>query len=147
MSALLVKTSFYLLVMISSLVTAFVIKDVIYSNLLTSFGLITGIIILKKPLYSKSKKMNKIEKLNLINGNFSSEEAKEILMNVFLTKVRFHEVKNFSSQVRFGKDDETAKIRIPQLKEELEKVLKIVSEAETANKKMIITSEINISLE
>jgi hypothetical protein len=56
MSVLLVKTSFYLLVMISFLVTAFVIKDVIYSNLLTSFGLVTGIIILKKPLYSKSKK-------------------------------------------------------------------------------------------
>jgi hypothetical protein len=91
--------------------------------------------------------MNKIEKLNLINGNFSSEEAKEILMNIFLTKVRFHEVKNFSSLVRFGIDDETAQIRIPQLKKELEKVLKIVSEAEAANKKMIITSEINISLE
>ena len=51
--------------------------------------------------------MNKIEKLNLIEGNFSGEEAKEILMNVFLAKIHYHELKNFSSQERFGKDDIT----------------------------------------
>jgi hypothetical protein len=33
--------------------------------------------------------MNNIEKLNLIEGRFSDEEAKEILMNIFSTKINF----------------------------------------------------------
>ena len=41
--------------------------------------------------------MNKTENLNLIEGNFSIEEAKEILMNIFLTKIHFHEMKNFEN--------------------------------------------------
>ena len=91
--------------------------------------------------------MNKIEKLNLIEGNFSGEEAKEILMNVFLAKIHYHELKNFSSQERFGKDDVTAQKRIPELKKEINKVLELVSEAKLLNKKMVITSEINIVFE
>ena len=91
--------------------------------------------------------MNNIEKLNLIEGNFSNEEAKEILMNIFLTKIHFHEMKNFSSQERFGKDNETAEKRIPELKKELNKVLHIISEAKANNKKLVITSEINIGFE
>ena len=39
--------------------------------------------------------MNKMEQLNLIEGNFSDEEAKEILMNIISTKIHFHEMKNF----------------------------------------------------
>jgi hypothetical protein len=90
--------------------------------------------------------MNKIQRLNLIEGNFSDEEAKEILMNIFLTKIHFHEMKNFSSQERFGKQDEIATKRIPLLKKETEKMLQIMSEAKLKNKKLLITSEINISL-
>lgn len=90
--------------------------------------------------------MNKIEQLNLIEGTFTDEEAKEILMNIFLTKIHFHEMKNFSSQERFGKQDEIAKKRIPLLKKEKEKVLQIISQAKLNNKKLLITSEINISL-
>ncbi len=90
--------------------------------------------------------MNKIEKVKLIEGNFSDEEASEILMSIFYAKIHFHEMKNFSSQVRFGKDDEIAKKRIPALKKETEKMLKIISEAKLKNKRLLITSQINISL-
>ncbi|GBL35843.1 hypothetical protein EMGBS15_14380 [Filimonas sp.] len=90
--------------------------------------------------------MNTIEKLNLIDGEFSHEEAKEILMNIFSTKIHFHKMRNFSSQERFGREDETAIRRIHALEIEIEKVIKVVSEANTLNKKLVITSEINISL-
>lgn len=90
--------------------------------------------------------MNKIETLNLIEGNFSEEEAREILMNVFSFKVKFHQLRNFSSQVRFGKQDETAQKRLPELNKEIEKVLQVVSEAKSKNKRLIITSEIAIYL-
>jgi hypothetical protein len=90
--------------------------------------------------------MSKIERLNLIEGSFSNEEASEILMNIFLTKINFHEKKNFSSQIRYGSDNETSKKRIPELKMQIEKLLEIVAEAKSKNQKMMITSEINIAL-
>ncbi|MFC2187002.1 hypothetical protein ACFCT7_06745 [Fulvivirgaceae bacterium LMO-SS25] len=90
--------------------------------------------------------MNKTEKLTLIEGTFSDEEAKEILMNIFSTKVNFHEVKNFSSIERFGEVDATAQKRIPDLKREVEKLTKILAEARATKKQITINSEINISL-
>jgi cell fate (sporulation/competence/biofilm development) regulator YlbF (YheA/YmcA/DUF963 family) len=89
--------------------------------------------------------MNKSEKLTLIEGTFSDEEAKEILRNVFSTKINFHEVKNFSSIERFGHNDETAQKRIPALKREVEKLTKILAEAKANNKRIEIRSEIQIS--
>lgn len=90
--------------------------------------------------------MNKLETLTLIEGNFSEEEAREILMNIFSAKINFHRLRNFSSQERFGKHDELAQKRIPELKKEVEKVLRVVSEAKSQNKRLIITSEIAIYL-
>ena len=90
--------------------------------------------------------MNKIVTLKLVEGNFSNEEAKEVLMNIFSAKINFHETKNFSSKERFGKPDTTAEKRIPELKMELEKVLQVVLEAKSNNKKLKITSKIEISL-
>ncbi|ULQ54296.1 hypothetical protein [Flavihumibacter fluvii] len=90
--------------------------------------------------------MNKAEKLILIKGTFNDEDAKEILMNIFSAKIHFHELKNFSSQERFGKEDETAKKRIPDLKRSIDKIEDKIAEARAKNKKLVITSEINISL-
>jgi hypothetical protein len=90
--------------------------------------------------------MKNYEKLTLIEGEFSNEEASEILTNIFMTKIRFHEAKNFSSQVRLGKDDEIAQERIPALKKEFKKLQDILSEANLKNKKLVISSEINISI-
>ena len=88
--------------------------------------------------------MNKIKKLVLIEGDFEAEQASEILMNIFSTKIHFHEMKNFSSQERLGKDDEMAQKRIPVLRNEMKKLEEILSEAK--NKKFLIHSEIHISL-
>lgn len=94
----------------------------------------------------QKEKMDKIETLTLIEGNFSEEEAREILINVFSAKINFHRLSDFSSQERLGKQCETAKKRIPELNKEIEKVLQIVSEAKSKNKRLIITSGIDIYL-
>ena len=47
--------------------------------------------------------MKKNETFNLIDGVFSVDEAREILMNIFSTKIQFHEMKNLSSEERFEK--------------------------------------------
>ena len=90
--------------------------------------------------------MSKNKKLKLIEGKFLHDEAKEILRNIFSAKINFHQMKNFSSQERFGKDDKTAVKKIPVLKKELVKLDKILSEAKAKNMNLIITSEINILL-
>ena len=90
--------------------------------------------------------MIKNEQLKLIEGEFLHEEAKEILTNIFFAKINFHRTKNFSSQERFGIDDERATERIPALEKEIDKLEKIIAEARVQNKKLIISSEITISL-
>ena len=84
--------------------------------------------------------------MTLIEGSFTAEEAKEILLNIFSTKINFHDMKNFSSQERFGMEDEIAKMRIPKLKNEIGNLLQLVSVAYLNKNKLTITSEINISL-
>jgi hypothetical protein len=95
---------------------------------------------------AQSTTMKTTEKLTLIEGQFNSEEADEILTNIFTTKIHFHKMKNFGSQERYGKDDETAQQRIPALKKEMEKLKIILAEAKTKNKKLLVNSEITISL-
>ncbi len=90
--------------------------------------------------------MSKNEPLKLIEGEFSYDDAKEILMNVFSAKIQYHKLKNFSMQERFGKEDELAKNRILALKKEIVKFQKMISEAEASDKKILINSEITISI-
>ncbi len=90
--------------------------------------------------------MKNTEKIKVIDGNFTYDEAKEILMNLISSKINFHNIKNFSSQEWFGKEDDVAQKRIPELKEEMEKLQVILSEAKKNNKRLIVSSEINITL-
>jgi hypothetical protein len=90
--------------------------------------------------------MSKTEKLTFIEGNFNDTEAKEILINVFTQKINFHQIKNFSSQERFGKVDAAASKRIIELKKGLEQAMSIVDDAKKNNLKINISSEINITV-
>lgn len=88
--------------------------------------------------------MNNSKKLTLIQGTFNAEEANEILMNIFNAKIKFHSLKNFSSEERFGTPDATAEKRIPELKESMDQIRAITAEAKANNKPLIIQSEIKI---
>lgn len=91
--------------------------------------------------------MKKTEKLTIINGDFTSDEAKEVLMDLFRSKINFHNIKNWSSQERFGKDDLIAQERIPALTNEMQKLEEILIEAKSKNKRIVVNSDIFISLE
>ena len=90
--------------------------------------------------------MKNTKKLKIIDGKYSFDEAKDILMNMFLSKINFHNIKNWSSQERYGKMDETAQVRIPELRNEIQKLNEILNEAKVNNKKLVIHSEISISM-
>ncbi len=90
--------------------------------------------------------MKENQKLSLIDGEFSPAETSEILMNVFSSKIHFHEMRNFSMQERFGQDDEAALKRIPQLKKCLNEIKKIIEDAENKNLRFTITSDVIINI-
>jgi hypothetical protein len=90
--------------------------------------------------------MKRNETLTIIDGNFTYDEAKEILMDIISSKINFHCIKNWSSQERFGKDDAIAQKRIPALRNEMIKLEDILSEAKAKNLKLAVSSDINISL-
>jgi hypothetical protein len=90
--------------------------------------------------------MKAIKELKLIEGHFSPEEAREILMNVFLSKIHFHQNKNLSSEERFGKEDTTALKRIPELKSSMKLISQLIEEAKINNETLQIISEVRINL-
>jgi hypothetical protein len=67
-----------------------------------------------------------------------------VLMSLFLSKRNFHQMKDFSPTERFGKKDETATKRIPELKENMAVISAIIQGATTKKKKLILTATVNI---
>lgn len=90
--------------------------------------------------------MKKNETLTIMDDNFTHDEAKEIIMNMFSSKLNFHNIKNWSSQERFGKNDAIAQEKVPALRNEMKRLEEILLEAKTKNKKLVVSSAINIEL-
>jgi len=63
---------------------------------------------------------------NLIDGKFKASETSELLSALFLNKLRFHNIKNFSHQERFGIPDADAEKRIQTLEATLKDVLQFL---------------------
>jgi len=82
----------------------------------------------------------------LIEGTFSDQEAKDILKNFFESKINFHEMRNFSSEERFGHKDAMAVKRIPELKQASKDILEIVQQAKLGNKRLLINANVQISI-
>lgn len=90
--------------------------------------------------------MIKEQTFQLIEGNFSTADGREILENIFNSKIQFHTLNNFSVQERFGKDDDVAIERIPKLIKSLNDILTILKEAEVSGKRVKIKSEVLIQI-
>lgn len=86
--------------------------------------------------------MEKQDNFTLIEGQFSPTESRELLLSIFKSKIRFHRRKNFSTQERFGTDDENAISRMLQLQETLASIFKVIEKAEKENQVLEIRAEI-----
>ncbi len=85
--------------------------------------------------------------IKFIEGKFSPEEAKEVLVDLLNHKINFHSLKNFSSEERFGKPVEGSQKRIEELKESREKIIVLIKQAVDKNTNLRIESYINIAFE
>lgn len=91
--------------------------------------------------------METTKKISLIEGNYSPNEAKEMLLDLYHKNINFNKVKNFSSQIRFGEDDELAVERIENLTKAVNYLTQLLKDAQVENKNLVIKSVIEIAYE
>lgn len=101
----------------------------------------------KKASPKKSVKTSAVKstKVKLIDGVFIPEEAKDILLSMYRSKIQFHEMRNFSHKERFGAEDKTSVKRIPLLKKSMEKISKLIQKAEAKGERLEIKTDVSIS--
>lgn len=83
---------------------------------------------------------------DLINGQFTPEDARELLTDLFSRKTNFHEIKNFSATERFGKDDPVHVNRIAALTNSMQQLNELFREVDGSDKKLVIRSVVSISV-
>ncbi len=113
---------------------------------MNTYALITQFCTRYKITFQKKSTMQEEEIVSLIKGVFTDEEAKEVLMSLFAYKIRFHELKNFSSKERFGHPCATSEERIVELKKGLKQIQQTIATAGTQNMKLEVRASIHISL-
>ncbi len=86
--------------------------------------------------------MKKVYSVNLINSFFSKQEATELLLGLMNYKIDLHSNKMFSSQVKYGVEDEESKYRLDRLNESLDQLKAYLNETEDTHFKL--TAEIKI---
>ena len=81
---------------------------------------------------------------NLINGTFEPQDAQQILMTVFASKIKFHEKKNLGSIVSKNLPDSNSSERIAFLKEQMQSIQNLIDSLQESDK-LEINCEIHIS--
>ncbi|MCH6232894.1 hypothetical protein [Cognataquiflexum rubidum] len=91
--------------------------------------------------------MNRQNNITLIKGEFETEEAKDILRNLIDFKIKFHQIKSFNSELKFGEKDARSQARIIELKASMQKMLEIMEEAEANGYSLKIDAKIDIEFQ
>ncbi|NCT93461.1 MAG: hypothetical protein GXC72_03480 [Chitinophagaceae bacterium] len=90
--------------------------------------------------------MNSTENVKLINGVFTPDEAKEVLLTLLNHKINFHRMRNFSSEERLGEPDPASTKRLAELYKSREQVLALLDRVNTSGHKLVIESMVHIQL-
>lgn len=85
--------------------------------------------------------------LDLIKGSFLNAEAREILLDLFDTKINFHVLKNLSSEIRNNHSDLVAKNRVAELQEMRKMVETLLDNESLQDQRLSIKAEVIISFE
>jgi adenine C2-methylase RlmN of 23S rRNA A2503 and tRNA A37 len=80
----------------------------------------------------------------LIQGDFSPQDAKTVLMSVINSKINFHNLNAFSEFVKNNEDCEISKRRISVLSSSIKDINKLLEESERNGKRLKINGDITI---
>lgn len=92
-------------------------------------------------MLSNSDKSNHL----LIDGEFSTEEARTILMTLIENKIRFHQQENLSQEERFGSSSKRSSRRIEQLLKTKADLTAVMDDAQACGERLAINCTIEIS--
>lgn len=84
------------------------------------------------------------KQFELINGEFSPKDAKDVLSHLFQEKINFHKVKNLNNHLRKGQGCEVNVNRAEELKQSKEEILELLDHAEYEGQKLLISANISI---
>lgn len=92
--------------------------------------------------------MSSSKTFTLVQGSYSPDDAKEILMNLIQSKIQFHNIRKLSSFEKSGSMDEISEDRISDLKEARKEILDMLKASEEKGiSNVVINSTIHITLE
>ena len=80
----------------------------------------------------------------LVDGEFSPEEARTILMALIENKIRFHRRENLSQEERLGRSDGYSKRRIDQLLQTKANLAELIDSAQAKGERLSINCVIEI---
>jgi hypothetical protein len=84
--------------------------------------------------------------VKFINGEFSQEDARELLLNIISKKIQFHSVDSLSLWEKNASEDFGAKKRLEELQSARSQVLELLTSQTTMGKKINIYSTIEIEV-
>ncbi len=90
---------------------------------------------------------SELETLDLVAGSYEPEEAKEILVTLLDSKIRFHSLKSMSSYERTGKVDPISETKLTYFREARKQVDEFIAEAAALKKRIRLDSTINMKWE
>jgi hypothetical protein len=83
---------------------------------------------------------------DLIKGDFTTEEASEILNYLIDKKIRFHRLNRFSTEIRFGGMDENSAQRCEELKQSKTSMNEFIQLAKKQGRTLRIKSSLSIEI-
>jgi len=82
----------------------------------------------------------------LINGSFSPDAARQVLMSLINYKIDFHQLSDWSHRERFGEKNLSALKRVEELSQTREDIAQLIEAASAMGLKLRISSNIEIEL-
>lgn len=83
--------------------------------------------------------------LDLVKGMFTAEEAREVLMSLISSKLRFHSKKNQHAYEKTGQTDPKSEERILELKQLRKQIVAELREAEQKGLMVDVNANIQLS--
>jgi uncharacterized membrane protein YhiD involved in acid resistance len=87
-----------------------------------------------------------MESIKLIDGQFTPEEANEILLDIITRKINFHKLKNLTSQVHYNQPNKESEVRLIELQEAKAQILALFKEAKEEHKDLLVEATLHLSI-
>jgi hypothetical protein len=103
---------------------------------------------ISRSTFAKKRTMKKAKdyELKLVEGQYTPLEAKKILLGLINSKINFHQLENFSNEIRFNENTAHSRIRIELLTDALENITALIAYSTLNNMQFKIDGSIQISL-